>query len=89
MRLESSLQIAYISSSIRNRHPSDEHEEFSKCIYLGNMLPLLGRLGVVGGSCNGCRDVLRLIRLVPEGEDTCPVVEQLLGEQSPVGLLGW
>ena len=53
------------------------------------MSSLLGRLGVVGGSCNGCRDVLRLIRLVPEGEDTCSVVEQLLSEQPPVGLLGW
>jgi hypothetical protein len=57
--------------------------------YLGNMSTLLDQLGMVRGSCDGCRDVLRHRRLVPEGKDACPVVEQLLGEQPPVRLLGW
>jgi hypothetical protein len=51
--------------------------------------PLLGRLGLqVGGSRLGEGDVLGLRRLVPEGEDPRPVVEQLLREQPPVRLLG-
>jgi hypothetical protein len=52
------------------------------------MAPLLGRLGVEGGSYVSTHDILRLWRLVPEGEDPRPVVEQLLGEQPPVHLLG-
>jgi hypothetical protein len=57
--------------------------------YLGNVAPLLGRLGLqVGGSDIGERHVLGFWQLVPEGEDPCPVVEQLPREQPPVCLLG-
>jgi len=55
---------------------------------LGNVAPLLGRLDLQVGSCLGEGDVLGLRRLVPEGEDPRPVVEQLLREQPPVRLLG-
>jgi hypothetical protein len=57
--------------------------------YLGNMAPLLGRLGLqVGGSDIGDRHVLGFWQLVPEGKDLCPVVEQLPREQPPICLLG-
>uniref|UniRef100_A0A0A9E4C3 Cell division cycle protein 20 n=1 Tax=Arundo donax TaxID=35708 RepID=A0A0A9E4C3_ARUDO len=55
---------------------------------LGNVAPLFGRLGLQVGGSRVCGDVLGLRRLVPEGEDPRPVVEQLLGEQPPVRLLG-
>jgi hypothetical protein len=57
--------------------------------YLGNVAPLLGRLGLqVGGSDIGDRHVLGFWQLVPEGEDMCLVVEQLPREQPPICLLG-